>query len=386
MAVAPPAPPVRRLGPDLARGVMLLLIAMAYAGVYAGTPFGTGVAEGPVRDRVAAVLTTVVLDNRAFPMFAILFGGGLAWSVARLRARGAGDAHVRTLLRRRGGYLLLFGAVHAFLVFPGEILASYGLACLLTGWLLLRPTRTIVRVAGWFGAVSLVTVPLVMTVAAGSAGDASEVVPGYRSVGDWIARAWSVPVAPVFVAVGYPLFVLVVLGYLAARAGLLDDPGAHRALLRRVAAGGIAVSVAGAVPMVLLVLGVVAAGPVAAGLLAALQILTGVAGGAGYAAAFALWGLRAERAPGRGVRVVAAAGRRSLTCYLLNSVLVAVLLHRDLIGLGPQVGAAGALAVAAAVWVLTVLLADRLDRAGRPGPLDAVMHRLVHPTPHRPGG
>ncbi|OLL72492.1 hypothetical protein Ae168Ps1_0869 [Pseudonocardia sp. Ae168_Ps1] len=196
-----------------------------------------------------------------------------------------------------------------------------------------------------------------------------------------MVRLWSLPASPLVVALGYPLFLLVVLGYLAGRAGLLDDPGAHRPLLRRIAAGGVAVSVAGAVPAALTAVGVLAVPPVTGGLLLALQVLTGVAGGAGYAALFALRGLRAEAAPGRIVRAVASAGRRSLTCYLLNSALVALLLQPDLVGLGPSAGTAGALLVAAFVWTATVLLADRLERAGRPGPADALLHRLVHRRP-----
>lgn len=34
--------------------------------------------------------------------------------------------------------LLIFGLVQALLVFPGEMLVSYGLMTLLTGWLLSR--------------------------------------------------------------------------------------------------------------------------------------------------------------------------------------------------------------------------------------------------------
>lgn len=139
-SVIPPRA-ARKLAPDLARGVMLLLIAMAYAGVYAGVGFGVDVSGEPARDRLAALFTTLFLDNRSFPMFAILFGYGMAWMVSRQRAKGTSDREVRRLLRRRGFFLLLFGAVHALLVFPGEILTSYGLAALVTGWLLLRSEK-----------------------------------------------------------------------------------------------------------------------------------------------------------------------------------------------------------------------------------------------------
>jgi uncharacterized membrane protein YeiB len=55
-----------------------------------------------------------------------------------------------------------------------------------------------------------------------------------------------------------------------------------------------------------------------------------------------------------------------------------VVLHHDLIGLGAHVDSLGALAVALVVWLTAVALAAALDRAGRPGPADALMRRLVY--------
>ncbi|MEQ3553533.1 DUF418 domain-containing protein [Pseudonocardia nematodicida] len=370
----------RRIAPDLARGMMLLLIAMAYAGVYVGAPFGTLVTGASPVDRIAAVLTTLFLDNRAFPMFAILFGYGLAWSVARARAGGVDERESRRLVRRRGLFLVLFGLVHAILVFPGEILAAYGLAALLTGWMLFRPDRTLRRAAGWFAALYAVAVPagMIGLWSLHADGATPEMVAGYGTLADWAVRIVGAPVTPLYIGLVYPLFLLVVLGYLAARAGLLDGPGAHRGTLVRIAVGGVAVSVLGGLPVALTVTGVLAPGLVAGGLLLAVQVLTGVAGGAGYAAAFALLGLRLQGSPGTVSRAVAAMGRRSLTFYLLNSVLVAVVLHPELGGVGEHVGNAGALLTATAVWLFSLLLATRLEAHGRPGPADAVLRRLVH--------
>jgi uncharacterized membrane protein YeiB len=377
----PPGPPRtdRKLAPDLARGAMLLLIAMAYAGVYAGGGFGTDVSDASLPDRIAAFVTTLFLDNRAFPMFAILFGYGMAWMVSRQAARGTADTEIRRLLRRRGLFLLLFGFAHAVLVFPGEILASYGLAALVTGWLLLRPNRVVVRAAVVLAVVYALLVPVSMIMlAAAPEGSQEWGFPGYTTAGDWVMRLVGAPFSPLFIAVAYPLLLLVVLGYLAGRAGLLDDPVAHRALLTRIAVGGVAVSLAGALPSALVAVGAVAvdADGLAAGLLMGLQVLTGVCGGAGYAALFTLWSIRLERTGGPLTGAVAAMGRRSLTFYLLNSVLVAVALHPELVGLG--VGGAGALAVAALAWAVSLSLAVWLERMGRPGPMDALMRRLVH--------
>ncbi|GAB3736326.1 DUF418 domain-containing protein [Nocardiopsis nanhaiensis] len=376
----PPRAP-RKLAPDLARGFMLLLIAMAYAGVYAGVGFGTEIADEPLQDRVASVFTTLFLDNRAFPMFAILFGYGMAWMVSRQRARGTSETEVRRLLRRRGGFLLLFGFVHAFLVFPGEILTSYGLAALVTGWLLLRPNRTIVRAAVVFAVFYAVTVPVAMvfmSVGMRTEGAEAFAMPGYLALDDWIERLVGLPFGPVFIAVAYPLLLLVVIGYRAGRAGLLDDPAAHRSFLTKVAVVGITVSVLSAVPSALTAQGVLAPDVVTEGLFMGLQVLTGVFGGAGYAALFALWGTRLERTRGPLTRAVAAMGERSLTFYILNSVLVAVALQPDLVGLGTVVGGAGALLVAALAWSVSLALAAWLAVRNRPGPLDQMMRRCVY--------
>ncbi|MBQ1081900.1 DUF418 domain-containing protein [Nocardiopsis sp. B62] len=376
----PPRAP-RRLAPDLARGAMLLLIAMAYAGVYVGAGFGTDVVGYPLQDRAASLLTTLFLDNRAFPMFAILFGYGMAWMVSRQLDRGTPEREVRRLLRRRGGFLLLFGFVHAFLVFPGEILTSYGLAALVTGWLLLRSNRAIVRAAVVFAVFYVVTVPIGMVgmvMADGSAADDYALVPGYLTAGDWFERLVFLPFGPVFIAIAFPLLILVVLGYRAGRAGLLDDPEAHRGFLTRVAVVCTSVSVLGALPVALTVQGVLSPGTLTEGLYMGLQVLSGVLGGAGYAALFALWGTRLERRKGPLAGAVAAMGQRSLTFYILNSVLVAVMLHPDLVGLGTQAGPFGALLAAALAWSVSLVLAAWLEVRNRPGPLDQLMRRCVY--------
>ena len=203
-------------------------------------------------------------------------------------------------------------------------------------------------------------------------------MPGYGTWTDWLTRLGGAVVSPLFIALAFPLLLLVVLGFEAGRRGLLDDPAAHRPLLRRIAVGGISVSLLGALPAASIGAGVLQLGVLPTGLLLALQVLTGVCGGAGYAAAFALLALRLETRRGPLVRAVAAVGQRSLTFYLFDSVMVAVILHHDLLGLGAHVDSLGALAVALGVWSVAIALATWLDRAGRPGPADALMRRLVH--------
>ncbi|QVQ54702.1 DUF418 domain-containing protein [Spiractinospora alimapuensis] len=361
---------------------MLLLIAMAYAGVYAGVGFGTSLDTAPTVDRVATFLTVLVLDNRAFPMFAILFGYGMAWLVARQLARGESEREVRRLLRRRAVFLFLFGAVNIVLVFPGEILTSYGLAGLLLGWLLFRSDVVLRRAVVVLAGLSLLTVTVAMigygwSLATGD--DLAEAgTPGYLTTADWIERVVSILATPLFIAFAYPLLLLVVLGFVAGRRGLLNDPERHRVALARIAVAGISASLLGALPAAAYAVGLLAVSPVTVGALMALQVHTGVLGGAGYAALFGLIALRLGSPTGVLSGAVAAMGQRSLTFYLLNSILVTLVLHPQLGGLGTHVGMAGALAAAFGAWLVSLGAAYSLDRADRPGPADALLRRLVY--------
>lgn len=367
---------------------MLLLIAMAYAGIYVGAGFGTDASALPLQDRIASLATTLLLDNRAFPMFAMLFGYGLARSVSRRRERGADDAEIRARNRRRALYLLLFGAVHAILVFPGEILTSYGLALLLLGGLLFASDRAVRIATVAVAAAYVLLVPLLAMLSAvsfellegeeapGETGGGL-MVAGYTTLGDWLTRVIGAPFTPVYLALAYPLLLLVALGILAGRARLLDDPRAHRRVLGRIAGAGIAISVLGALPSALIAVGALEVAAWLTGLLNGLQILTGVAGGAGYAALFALISIPLESRRGPLTDAVAAIGKRSLTFYLLNSVLVAVILHPELVGVGRHVGPFGALVTATLVWAAGLVIATVLERRNRPGPLEQLMGRLV---------
>lgn len=371
----------RKLAPDLARGAMLLLIAMAYSGVYAGIAFGTPTPGQSPPDVVARLLTVLLLDNRAFPMFAILFGYGMSWMISRQRAAGSDETEVRRLVKRRSLLLLLFGAVHAFLVYQGEILTSYGLAGLVVGWLLLRPDRVLRRAVALLAVLYAITCSLAMigiaAAAAHTGGTVTEPA-GYTTLQDWIGRLVTLPFLPLLLAVAYPLLLVVAIGFLAGRKGLLDDPAVHRGLLTRIAVGGVLLSVLGAVPAALIEIGVLRLPALPGGLLLALQVLTGVLGGAGYAAGFALLALRLDARRGALTTAVAAMGQRSLTFYLFNSVVVAFVLHPDLLGVGRHVGSLGSLAVGLGSWLLALGIAAWLGRTGRRGPADALMRHLVY--------
>jgi uncharacterized protein len=73
-----------------------------------------------------------------------------------------------------------------------------------------------------------------------------------------------------------------------------------------------------------------------------------------------------------------AVGRRSLTCYLLQSVLFLVLLPPWALGLADGAGTARVSLVAVAVYLVTVAVALALERAGHPGPAERLLRRLTY--------
>lgn len=372
----------RKLAPDLARGFMLLLIAMAYAPMYLphADVGGYGLRPGGgAIDEAVSFLAALFLENRAFPMFAILFGYGMVMLVGRQEAAGASEGQTRGLLRRRALWLIVFGLVHAILVYPGEILAAYGLGTLMLGWLLFRPERTVVRAIAVLAPFTIVMAVLISLVIL-SGGTESSVVPGYRTVEDWMVRIVGAPLGPLFSALGYPLLILVAIGMLLGKKGMLEDPERHRGPLVRLTVAGIGVSVLGGLPLALAGAGAIVVDDTGFALLSALQIVTGVAGGVGYVAGFGLIGISVEKRGRASIftRALVAAGRRSLTVYLMVSVGVAVTLHPDLLAVGEHVHRAGAMGVAFLVWATSVGVALLLDMAGKRGPADALLRRLAY--------
>ncbi|QSB04634.1 DUF418 domain-containing protein [Natronoglycomyces albus] len=380
----PTSIPQRKLTPDLARGFMLLLIAMAYSGIYltASDVGGYGsMPGGSGLDQTVSFTATLLLENRAFPLFGIMFGIGMVMLVTRQSQKGTSEADSRRLLKRRALWLLVFGIAHAILVFPGEILAAYGLATLILAWLLFRPSTVLARAAAIVSVYYVVVImlgSLAMGAYAQEMDEGDFAIPGYLTATDWVERMVSGPIAPLFNVFFFPTLILVIIGIIMGRKGYLDDPERHRHTLRKLAIGGITISVLGALPMALAGAGALDLSDAAYGLTSGLQILTGIIGGIGYVAAFALLGIRLERSRGPITRALAAGGQRSLTLYLYCSVMIAVVMHPDLIGIGDHTHRAGAVTIAFLIWVSGIVLMRAQDSAGKPGPADKLLRTLVY--------
>lgn len=115
----------RKLTPDLARGFMLLFIALAHANQFI---FAKG--EITFTDQVTVFLRQVVIDGRAFPLFAILFGYGLHQVLNGQERKGNSWKDTKKVFRRRGAWMLVIGFFHATL-FLADIIGVYGFIALL---------------------------------------------------------------------------------------------------------------------------------------------------------------------------------------------------------------------------------------------------------------
>ncbi|RUO25434.1 hypothetical protein CWE09_01475 [Aliidiomarina minuta] len=74
------------------------------------------------------VLTHVLAEQKFIAMFALLFGAGIALFTERAQAK---ELPVAKLHYRRMGWLLIFGALHAWLLWYGDILFIYAVAGML---------------------------------------------------------------------------------------------------------------------------------------------------------------------------------------------------------------------------------------------------------------
>ena len=90
------------------------------------------------------------------------------------------------------------------------------------------------------------------------------------------------------------------------------------------------------------------------------------------------------RPDGPVTRALAATGQRSLTCYLVQSVTWWLIFTPYLLDLSGVLSVAGTALLAAATWLLTVLLADRMRRAGHRGPFEVLVRRVTYGPPRHP--
>ncbi|MDX6264552.1 MAG: uncharacterized protein QOH84_6240 [Kribbellaceae bacterium] len=383
----------RALAPDLIRGAMLLLIGLANAAnfAFAGSPGLNGSPHGP--ERILNFLKITLVDARAYPVFAVMFGYGLVQLARRQRNSGTSAGGVRKILLKRNAWLVAFGLAHATLLYFGDFLGAYGLVGIVCTLVLLNRGDRFHRIVLFLWGAQTVyviatAVIAVLAVVNGSGAthpmtnspNPSLAATSYGS--SLVHRLQEYPAHTGFV-LGF--IVIVWLGIWAARKQLLENPLAHKALLTRVAAVAMSITVLGGLPLALVAAGWLHVDEAAISKLEFLHDLSGQFGGPGYIALFALLvgRLTARRQPaelGLPVQAISALGQRSMSGYLFQSVSWMVLLAPFTLNLGDRLGSPAWTAFGAAVlvWTISVIAAYQMKKHSYRGPAETLLRKLVY--------
>jgi uncharacterized protein len=135
---------------DILRGIALLgVLTINLLGEFRVSIFQQFVGVPPAAhalDRWINTYTHIFIELKAFALFSLLFGIGLAIQFDRISARGGSPFR---LLSRRLLALLLLGIIHLTLVWNGDILTEYAVAGLIALPFLFLPRR-------WLGVAIIV--------------------------------------------------------------------------------------------------------------------------------------------------------------------------------------------------------------------------------------
>ncbi|WP_435113716.1 DUF418 domain-containing protein [Nocardiopsis synnemataformans] len=357
---------------------MLLLIAVANAHYW----FAPDLKASEPFEELVSDLLYLLVDGRAYPLFALLLGFGLATiahrsiqvSLAEGLNRKQAEQRATSQLRRRGLWLLAFGTAHA-LIFAHDILGVYGLVTVLIARIVVsRRSRTALVLAVLTGSLSMTFIAVVGPAAAltRSHGLAAHTLFDAHIVGVMFNLAvWTVS-TPVTVLSSMVL-PSVLLGAWLAGQGMLEKPYLHRQELAGTVLAGFVVPT---VTFPMLWVSIDGADVPSRFLIAWHQSLAGMLAGAGY---LALVALVVSCIAGTGIfsRILAATGKRSLSTYLSQTLLLALGAGALRICGVETLALAWQVFVATTVWLVSILVCSLMEYHGIKGPAERGLRRLV---------
>ena len=395
----------RILAPDVARGFTMLGIAVANATtawlyISPDTPGSTagGVVNNSILDKIAIILGSIFTHVRGLPMFATLLGYGVGMIAMSLQRRNYPPKKARLVLIRRYFFLAIFGILHLSLLFFGDIMFVCGVMGIILALLYRFKDKTLLIITGVLGTLGLI-LAAIMTIGVSAEGASSrtEVMTSFiqtLSSPDSYATLVSHAFTSLSFQIGNLLtgflffFPIMILGMVAARHNVLGQPEKYKTLLIRFTIVAVIISFGVGIPLGLAEIGVLPENTVLH--LQSLNQVAGIWAGPGIVASIALATLPLQRridaahAGGTGyplpvpLQALIALGKRSMTGYLLQSILFVLLTSTFTIGLGRGQGAWEATLIAILIWAITLVIAYALEKANLRGPFEVVHRRLSY--------
>lgn len=332
----------------------------------------------PLDDAVRA-LSSLFVDMKFYLLFSFLFG--YSFTLQMESAAAAGARFEPRMLRRIAG-LFTLGVLHIVLLYAGDVLTTYALACLVLFWMRRCRDRTALRVAA-----ALYGVVLLSLVLSGAFLDASAMLPSADAAqanaehstaallggwGDVIGEhlgGLSLLILQALTLQGPTALAMFLLGLVAGRRRLLARVGGDEPVLRRIQMFCFPIGLAGSAIYTL-------GGGTGHALAVAVSVATAPALSAAYVATL----LRMMHSPRTAwIRsALAPAGRIALTNYLGQSAIGLVLFTGIGFGLAGSVSPLETLALALLIFVLQLGVSALWLRRYRYGPAEWVLRWVTN--------
>lgn len=376
--------------PDLLRAFALIGIAVVNVSGFASPALDGfyGARLDTPADRVAYMAMAGLFLMKSYPLFAMMFGAGLAWQLEAAKRAGA-DAGARYF--RRMTALIALGTAHFVFFWHGDILLTYGLlGCLFftlrgasvkalvrTGLCLIALNTLILFLFAALIGAGETYAPEEMGKAQDTASDAAQIT-AFTEGSFFDAAAWRLSQLPlvlpsVLIQQGIAAFGFFCLGLAAVKSGAIDQPDARIwKLSRRVL---LLIGLVGsfwAASLMVQAEGIVSSQYMLAG---AVLMMFSPFSALGYAG---LVVLATKGSPGPIRRFLARAGSASLTAYLLQSLALSFIFAGYGLGQFGKMTAAGAIATALAIGIGSLAFSGIWRSFAPRGPLEVLLRRVTY--------
>ena len=371
---------------DILRGLALFGILLVNLTWFTGTAVQSPVERATfvtqALDDAVRFLTHVLIDGKFYGLFSLLFGTGVYLQRRRLVREGL---PVKRSLSRRFFVLFLFGALHASLLWFGDILTLYALTAFALLPFLDRTPRTLVTLAVLCFTLPILTALCWLPFPAGREGHGPPellYVFGTGTFGEALNANLAYLRERFFLAVYrgrfFKLLGYFLLGYAAGRSGMALSPERFRDILKRLRKLGLGIGIPANVSLALLASEIPLRPPsLAYVLLSAVEAIALPTLAIGYAA------LVIELCMKGNLRrlhlVFALPGRMTFTHYVTQTVIGITFFYGSGLGLFGALPASAVPLLAALVFAAHVVVTRALLQRGLPGPLEWAWRRLSAP-------